>query len=190
MRPEGRKKKPTSSHSREPLLVPARHKQRLSTPLRGAESRLPAEALPRKDQDRRASEPEDPHLNAFFKKGRPVKLSPLGDVELTTYRAQLDRVKSPPIPLLPKPGRPYSLGTDARAKMVGVAAFQTDESGQRHPIGFCSRSLLLAEKNFSKFGGRVSRCGLGSADLATIPPRFPLHRPYGSRIPPVAARNS
>ncbi len=74
---------------------------------------------------------------------------PAGDVELTAYRALLNRVISPPIVRARKSGHPYWLEKGASANMAGVAAFQTDESGQRHPIGFWSRSLLPAEKNYS-----------------------------------------
>ncbi len=73
------------------------------------------------------------------------QLGPLGDKELRAYRTLPDRIISPPILILP-----YSLHTDASANMVGVAAFQSDERGQRRPIGFWSRSPLLpAEKNYS-----------------------------------------
>ncbi len=83
-------------------------------------------------------------LNALLEKRQTIKLAPLADKELRAYRTLLDRIISPPILSLSKPDLPYSLDT------VGVAAFQINESGRPRPIGFWSRSLLPAEKNYSR----------------------------------------
>ena len=56
---------------------------------------------------------------------------------------------SAPILQLPDPNRPFSVDTDACNHQVGAALFQENDEGVRHPIGFWSRSLLPAEKNYS-----------------------------------------
>ncbi len=50
---------------------------------------------------------------------------------------------------LPKNGRHYSLDTDASANQIGAALFQTQENGERKPIGFWSRTLTSAEQHYS-----------------------------------------
>ena len=50
---------------------------------------------------------------------------------------------------LPKPGVPFSVDTDACKHQVGSALLQVSEDGTRHPIGFWSRSLSAAERNYS-----------------------------------------
>ncbi len=75
-------------------------------------------------------------LNAVLKKGKPINLALLEDKELRAHRTLLDRIILPPILSLPKPDLQYSLDADARENMVGVAAFQIDESGRAAPSDF------------------------------------------------------
>ena len=46
-------------------------------------------------------------------------------------------------------GLPYSVDTDASDHQVGAALFRTYPDGSRKPIGYWSRSLIPAEKNYS-----------------------------------------
>ena len=51
--------------------------------------------------------------------------------------------------LQPKMGLPYSVDMDASDHQVGAALLQAYPDGSRKPIGYWSRSLITAEKNYS-----------------------------------------
>ena len=89
-----------------------------------------------------------PPLNRLLRKGQPVKLEPFGEPETQAFKALIAAVTSPPILALPKLGLPYSLDTDASNEQVGAALFQ-EEDGERRPIGFWSRTLHAAERNYA-----------------------------------------
>ena len=88
-------------------------------------------------------------LNALLCKGQPANLRPFGEVESQAFETLVAAVTSPPVLALPKPDLPYSVDTDASDYQVGCALFQTTEDGERRPIGYWSRSLKPAEKNYS-----------------------------------------
>ena len=88
-------------------------------------------------------------LNALLKKGQPQELAPFGEAEKAAFRTLVEAVTSPPILALPKAGLPYSMDTDASEYQVGAALFQTHLDDERKPLGFFSRSLHAAEKNYS-----------------------------------------
>ena len=89
-------------------------------------------------------------LNAFLKKGQPARLSQdLGEGATNVFEELLKRIIAPPVPVLPREGLPYEVDTDASDYQVGAALFQFHPSGERKPIGFSSRSLHPAEKNYS-----------------------------------------
>ena len=88
-------------------------------------------------------------LNKLLKKGQPIQLEPFGEAELREFEALREAVNTPPILALPKVGLPYSMDTDASDFQFGAALFQTHEEGSRKPIGFWSRSLHAAERNYS-----------------------------------------
>ena len=56
---------------------------------------------------------------------------------------------SPPILAIPCYGNKYTLDTDACAYQVGCALLQEQPSGDRLPIGYWSRALTDAEKNYT-----------------------------------------
>ena len=87
-------------------------------------------------------------LNRLLRKGQPVKLEPFGEPETQAFKTLIAAVTSPPILALPKLGLPYSLDTDASNEQVGAALFQ-EEDGERRPIGFWSRTLHAAERNYA-----------------------------------------
>ena len=78
----------------------------------------------------------------------PVTLDPFGEKESEAFQSLIDVILSPPVLALPKPGYSYSVDTDASQYQVGAALFQTYPDGERKPIGFFSRSLRDAEKNY------------------------------------------
>ena len=88
-------------------------------------------------------------LNTLLCKGQPVNLRPFGEAEAQAFETLVAAVTSPPVLALPKPDLPYSVDTDASDYQVGCALFQTTEDGERRPIGYWSRSLKPAEKNYS-----------------------------------------
>ena len=87
-------------------------------------------------------------LNALLTKGSPDKFELNGD-QLAAFKTFIDAVCSPPVLALPKPDLPYSVDTDASEYGLGCTLFQTNEDGKRKPIGYWSRSLKPAEKNYS-----------------------------------------
>ena len=54
-----------------------------------------------------------------------------------------------PILALPREGFPYTLDTDASAYQIGCCLLQQQPDGHLHPVGYWSRSLTPAEKNYS-----------------------------------------
>ena len=91
-------------------------------------------------------------LNARLKKGQPFNLEPFELEEVEAFDRLIHTILSPPILALPVKGLPYSVDTDACDKQVGAALFQeygTGDDSSRKPIGFWSRTLASAEKNYS-----------------------------------------
>ena len=86
-------------------------------------------------------------LNQLLRKNSPDTFE-LNDEQLKAFRTFSDRICSPPVLALPVPNLPYSVDTDACAYGLGATLFQ-DHNGTRKPIGFWSRSLTDAEKNYS-----------------------------------------
>ena len=87
-------------------------------------------------------------LNRSLKKDEPDSFE-LDEKQLESFQELINIIVSPPILALPKHGLQYSVDTDASGYGLGCALFQTDEDGERKPIGFWSRSLIDAEKNYS-----------------------------------------
>ena len=89
-------------------------------------------------------------LNAFLKKGQPARLpQDLGEEATNAFEELEKRIIAPPVLALPREGLQYEVDIDASDYHVGAALFQVHPSGERKPIGFWSRSLLFAEKNYS-----------------------------------------
>ena len=88
-------------------------------------------------------------LYAKLKKGQPIKLEPFDDESCKAFETLISSLTSPPVLALPRADLPYSIDTDASEYQVGVALFQHLPNGDRQPIGFWSRTLQAAEKNYS-----------------------------------------
>ena len=88
-------------------------------------------------------------MNELLRKDCPKNLPEPSEEQLTAFNLLREALISAPILRLPDPSRPYSVDTDACNHQIGAALFQTDDNGVRHPVGFWSRSLLPAEKNYS-----------------------------------------
>ena len=87
-------------------------------------------------------------LNELLKKGKPVQLEPFNKLEVEAFEGLKSAISNPPILALPKPGLPYSVDTDASDVQIGAALFQ-EHDNVRKPIGFWSRTLHAAERNYS-----------------------------------------
>ena len=87
-------------------------------------------------------------LTELLKKDKPVTLEPFGEAESPAFQALIDAVCSPQVLALPRVGLKYSVDTDASNGQIGAALFQTHEDGERKPIGFWSRTLHAAERNY------------------------------------------
>ena len=82
-----------------------------------------------------------------MKKGEPTEFE-LDEEQVKSFRTLIDAILSPKVLALPKRDLPFSLDTDACDYGIGCALFQIHPDGERKPIGFWSRSLNSAEKNY------------------------------------------
>ena len=88
-------------------------------------------------------------LNALLRAGQPKKIAVWTEKEETSFRTLLDHICNPPVLKLPKLDLPYTVDTDASAYQVGCTLFQTHPDGKRYPLGYWSRTLQKAERNYS-----------------------------------------
>lgn len=87
-------------------------------------------------------------LNALLKKGC-TKVLPSATLEQRqAFELLRESLLSAPVLQLPNTNKPFSVDTDACDHQIGAALFQEDDHGVRHPVGFWSRSLLPAERNY------------------------------------------
>ena len=83
------------------------------------------------------------------KESKQVELPQLNSDQVAAFNQLKEALVNPPVLALPKPGLRYSLDTDASAYQVGCALFQTQANGDRKPIGYWSRTLNSAERNYT-----------------------------------------
>ena len=107
-------------------------------------------------------------LNAFLRKGCTTELPPFNEEQSAAFELLKKALLAPPILRLPRADLPYSVDTDACNNQVGSALLRTYPDGTRHPIGFWSRSLNPAEKNYS----------VGEKEYLAIVRAVQLLRPY------------
>ena len=88
-------------------------------------------------------------LNQKLKKGEPFQFDSLNDEEYKAFADLKVRLISPPVLALPRHGLRYTLDTDACAHQVGCALLQDQPNGDKLPIGYWSRTLTTAERNYS-----------------------------------------
>ena len=87
-------------------------------------------------------------MNQLLKKGAPDTFE-LNDEQRAEFKDLIEALCTPPVLALPVAGLTYSVDTDASDYGIGCALFQDHPDGQRKPIGFWSRTLAPAEKNYS-----------------------------------------
>ena len=88
-------------------------------------------------------------LNRLLTKGQGPDLPPPSEEQTQAFELLKKALAEPPVLQLPNPDWEYSIDTDASAHQIGCALFQNSDDGVRHPIGFWSRSLSAAERNYS-----------------------------------------
>jgi len=88
-------------------------------------------------------------LTKKLRKGEPQTFGDLNEEESQAYVRLRDSMISPPVLALPRAGYPYTLDTDACDHQVGCVLMQEQEDGTLRPVGYWSRSLTKAEKNYS-----------------------------------------
>ena len=88
-------------------------------------------------------------LNELTKADVDAKLpSPSAEAE-ASFEDLRNALLSPPILALPKRDRRFVVDSDACADQLGCALLQEDGEGTLHPLGYYSRSLTPAERNYS-----------------------------------------
>lgn len=87
-------------------------------------------------------------LHTLLQKHSPEQFS-LNNEQLGAFRNLIDVILSPPALSLPQLNLPYSVDTDASAYGLGCSLHQTSPTGARNTIGYWSRSLVPAERNYS-----------------------------------------
>ncbi|CAN8061912.1 unnamed protein product [Agarophyton chilense] len=94
--------------------------------------------------------PRSRPLNAMLKKGTPSEFEALTDDKYEQFQTLKYKLLNPPTLVLPKPNRPFVLGTDASDAQVGCALLQEQESPKDYrPIGYWTRTLTSAQRNYS-----------------------------------------
>ncbi|CDF40830.1 unnamed protein product [Chondrus crispus] len=88
-------------------------------------------------------------LNQLLKKGQPVQLEGFDEPCKKAFHKLKDAILAPPVLALPKKDLPYSVDIDASDYQIGAALVQTHPDAQRKLIGFFSRTLASAERNYS-----------------------------------------
>lgn len=87
-------------------------------------------------------------LNALVSSTLPKKLPPPTGVEQEAFDALKRLLMSPPVPALPRLGGRYIVDVDASYDRLDCVLLQEQTSGGFLPVGYFSRSLSRAEKNY------------------------------------------
>jgi RNase H-like domain found in reverse transcriptase len=88
-------------------------------------------------------------LNQMLRKGESPRLQKLSVEQLHAFESLRDKLLHPPVLALPRKEGRYILDTDASDLQIGSCLCQEHPDGLRHPIGYWSRSLNAAERNYS-----------------------------------------
>jgi hypothetical protein len=88
-------------------------------------------------------------LNKLLRKGESQKLGVLTEEQLKAFDALRARLLDPPVLALPRADGRYVLDTDASQEQIGCCLLQEHPDCLRHPVGYWSRALTSAERNYS-----------------------------------------
>ena len=87
-------------------------------------------------------------LNALLRKGESPNLGMLNEGQLQAFNSLREKLLQLPVLAFPKRDGKFILDTDASGDQIGCCLFQEQSDGS-HPIGYWSRSLNPAERNYS-----------------------------------------
>jgi hypothetical protein len=87
-------------------------------------------------------------LNALLRKGESPNLGMLNEEQLQSFNSSREKLLHPPVLALPKRDGRFILDNDASGDQIGGCLFQEQFDGT-HSIGYLSRSLNPAERNYS-----------------------------------------
>jgi hypothetical protein len=88
-------------------------------------------------------------LNALLRKGESPALGELSTEQLAAFETLRSRLLDPPVLALPRAKGLFTLDTDASQNQIGCCLFQTQPDDSNHPVGYWSRGLTSAERNYS-----------------------------------------
>jgi Reverse transcriptase (RNA-dependent DNA polymerase)/RNase H-like domain found in reverse transcriptase len=88
-------------------------------------------------------------LNVYLTKGKPPVLGILSDPAVAAFNSLRQKLLSPPVLALPRREGKLWLDTDASAAQLGCCLLQEQPFGPALPLGYWSRSLSAAERNYS-----------------------------------------
>ena len=88
-------------------------------------------------------------LNAFLGKGTPPQLGPLPPEAVAAFNQLRDKLLHPPVLALPRTEGSLWLDTDASDGQLGCCLLQEQPDGKPLPLGYWSRTLNAAERNYS-----------------------------------------
>ena len=87
-------------------------------------------------------------LNAMLKKGEPKSFETLRPDAEDAFKALKRALTTTPVLALPRADAHSRLETDACDRQVGCVLLQMQPDGEYKPVGFWSRSLCAAERNY------------------------------------------
>jgi RNase H-like domain found in reverse transcriptase len=87
-------------------------------------------------------------LNSLLRKGESTQLETLNEDQLLAFDTLKQCLLSPPILALPKANGQFTLDTDASSSQIGCCLFQAQSDGKLHPLGYWSRGINSAERNY------------------------------------------
>jgi transposase InsO family protein len=88
-------------------------------------------------------------LNSCLTKGKPAILGMLSTEALAAFETLREKLLNPPILALPRRSGHLWLDTDASNSQLGCCLLQEQPSGPPLPLGYWSRTLNAAERNYS-----------------------------------------
>ena len=78
-------------------------------------------------------------------KGRQPSLLQWGVTEQLAFETLCAKVSEAPVLLVPRPGQPFLLYTDASATAVACQLAQYDDEGAEHPVAYASQKLTVSQ---------------------------------------------
>jgi len=88
-------------------------------------------------------------LNALSRAEIPPDLPLPTDMAVAAFEDLRSALLCPPVPALPKANRKVVIDVDTCADQVGCTLLQEEPGELLHPVGYWSRGLTAAEKNYS-----------------------------------------